>query len=255
MPRLTLNFLGVCVADHAPSRAFYERVLGFRTGQPPKARWAFFGATLEERAPLTCHGMVYELFSFGNKPSRRQVVFPWVQVREPDRVLAKLKDARKASCPGFGDGYDVAAPENIHWFATGPDPRCGKLDAPLVSGVELRVHDLPTMRDFYTKVIGLKPESGDEAAAVLTQSPSLPILVLVRSTDIPLEQRNAHSTAQDAPVWLSCETESIEKTAAALRKQHVHVTQDVECQDWGGTDMIINDPEGNPIQLVEYLAE
>lgn len=256
MQRLTLNFLGVTVADHASSRAFYERVLGFRTGQEPKPRWAFFGATREERAPLPCQGMVFELFGHRSRPSRRQVAFPWTQVRDPQRIAAELKDSWKASCPGFGDGFEVAAPENIRWMLVPPDPRCGDLDEPIISGVELRVHDLDAMRDFYTKIIGLRPGSADDRSIVLRQSPSLPILVLVRaSIDIPLEQRSARAVAFDAPVWFSCETKSIEKSAAELRKHHVRVTQDVQRQEWGGIDMIIDDPEGNPIQIVEYLDE
>jgi len=256
MQRFTLNFLGVSVADHAASRAFYERVLGFRTGQKPTPDWAFYGATREERAPLPCHGMVFEMFGVAKKPSRRQVVFPWVQLPHFDRVVAKLKDAAKASCPGFGDGFEVTGPENVRFRIMKPESRCGAIEEPLISGVELRVHDLEAMREFYTQVIGLKPDSGDDRSVVLTQSPALPILTLVHSTkDITLKQRNAHSIAEAAPVWFSCEAQSIEKANAALRKQHVRVTQDIQRQEWGGIDMIINDPEGNPIQIVEYLEE
>jgi predicted enzyme related to lactoylglutathione lyase len=56
------------------------------------------------------------------------------------------------------------------------------------------------------------------------------------------------------PVWLSFETADIGRADAQLRARGVRVLVDVTERTWGGIDPIIADADGNPIQVVQYLA-
>ena len=65
-------------------------------------------------------------------------------------------------------------------------------------------------------------------------------------------ERGNSSPFLKQPVWTSFETPDIDEASNWLIAQKVPLVQDVTSHDWGGKDVVIEDVDGNPIQVVEY---
>jgi hypothetical protein len=55
------------------------------------------------------------------------------------------------------------------------------------------------------------------------------------------------------PMWISFETKDVKRANSWLKEQNVTILHPLTYhKDWLGTDIIIADMDGNPIQVVQY---
>jgi predicted enzyme related to lactoylglutathione lyase len=274
-----LNFVGVVVADFARSFRFYTEVLGVEA-QDAKEAWAFMETT----------GLVWELFGEGVPPppdrawGRGQANRPAIHVADLPRAIAELR-ARDVAFAGelerrrWGDRIELVAPEGIRWtlvqardlpaaasrYARWPRTvsalaaslSASELRTPHLGWVELKACDVAGQRAFYHDVMGLRPDDAGDGRVVCRQRPGEPLLFLEAGGQAAPTGRGELGEGDPvvrSPVWLSFETADIERADAQLRARGVRVLVDVTERNWGGIDTIIADADGNPIQVVQYLA-
>ena len=55
------------------------------------------------------------------------------------------------------------------------------------------------------------------------------------------------------PIWISFETQDIKSANTWLQGQNINILRPLTYhEDWLGTDIILTDVDGNPIQVVQY---
>jgi predicted enzyme related to lactoylglutathione lyase len=274
-----LNFVGVAVADFARSFRFYTEVLGVEA-RGAKEDWAFMETT----------GLIWELFGEGVPPpldrawGRGQANRPAIHVADVPRAIAELR-ARDVAFTGelersrWGNRIELVAPEGIRWtLVEARDlpasasryvrwPRTtltpaaslptSELRAPHLGWVEVKAHDVAGQRAFYRDVMELRPDDAGDGRVVCRQRPGEPLLFLEGGGQAAPEWRGDLTEGDPvvrSPVWLSFETADIGRADAHLRARGVQVLVDITERAWGGIDTIIADADGNPIQVVQYLA-
>jgi catechol 2,3-dioxygenase-like lactoylglutathione lyase family enzyme len=274
-----LNFVGVVVADFARSFRFYTEVLGVQA-RDAKEDWAFMETT----------GLVWELFGEGVQPpvnrawGRGQANRPAIHVADLPGAIAELR-ARDVAFSGelerscWGDRIELVAPEGIRWTLvqardlsasasryvrwpqTAPAPAASlpasELRSPHLGWVEVKARDVAGQRAFYRDVIELRPDDAGDGRIVFRQRPGEPLLFLEGGGQAAPEWRGdptASNPVVRSPVTLSFETADIGRADAHLRARGVHTLVGVTERTWGGIDTIIADADGNPIQVVQYLA-
>jgi len=252
---LKLNFIGLNVSNFAASLHFYTAVLGMNA-KNPKPDWAFLETT----------GMTLELFSGGMAPTpdrawgQGQAVRPSIQVADLPGTIAALRrkgvqftsDIERTAA---GEQIEFITPERIHWtLAHAPAyPFSTSLHRPHIGWVELKVYHLAEQRAFYSKVMGLQPEEGEDGQVVLRQGTGEPHLFLETGGQLAAAwQVNQNFLQPSPPFVISFETSNIEQAATLLKSHKVPIVVDVTRREWGGTDLLIADVDGNPIQVVQY---
>ncbi len=252
---LRLNWLGINVVDFDASLRFYTEVLGM-TAKDVKPDWAFFETT----------GMTLELFSGGMPPApdrawgRGQAIRPSIHVANLQATINDLQ--RKGvvftsdieSSP-FGEQIEFMAPERIRWtLAHAPAyPFGSTLQKPHVGWIEMKVYHLKEQRAFYHDVMGLQLEDRTTGHVIFRQGRDEPRLLLEPGGEEAPPLQISQAIVRPAPPhMISFETNSIEQAAAHLKAQGVPLLIDVTQREWGGTDLLITDVDGNLIQVVQY---
>jgi len=257
-----LNFLGVTVADFEPSYRFYTEVLGIEA-RHSKPDWAYLETT----------GMTFELFGLesselsafqrGVPPTRdqswgrRQTIRPSFQIADLESTVSDLRrkgvefvgDIERTT---WGERIEFIAPEGFRWtLAHSPTyPFGSSMRKPHLGWVQMKAHDLAGQQAFYTGVLGLRPEEGDEGQVVLRQGQGQPLLFLEPGgQSLPAIQGRRQS-----PQFISFETDNIERATTYIKTHNVPIIQDVTREDWGGIDIYIKDVDGNPVQVVQYVT-
>jgi predicted enzyme related to lactoylglutathione lyase len=250
---MKLNFVGVWAAAFEAAFRFYTETLGLESSRSSPG-WAWFDT----------RGMMFELFGGGLIDPQRdwgrgQQVRPVLGVADLESATLDLR-RRGVSLgdeltPGpWGRLRELTAPEGIRWAlaedsSLAPEP---SLDNPHILGAEMKVHNLPAQRAFYSDVMGLQPEldaqvqlGPNHGRLRLNQQPGEPFLVL---------QPGATSAHSDPPpVRLSFETRNIHQSADWLRQRRVRFINDVTEYPWG-TDLVVLDGDDSPVQIVQYPA-
>lgn len=269
MVDLRFNFVGVEAADFQRAYAFYADVLGVWPAEAPPAdepgSWAMLVAGWDETSAPEGHGLRCELFEQDVDPpderwwGRNQNVRPSVQVADVDATVTELRE-RGVSFTGdrtdtrWGASIEFATPEGVRWsladarrYPAGPG-----LQVPHLGWVELKVADLAGQRGFYTEVMGLSVGEQSEAGVRLEQDAGDPLLFLEPGGERVTEEGAPGSAIDLQPVWMSFETTDITEAYDWLTDHGVDLYQEVTTHDWAGTDLLIRDVDGNPVQVVEY---
>lgn len=247
---LKLNWLGIHVADFDAALRFYTETLGLRASDT-KPDWAY----------LETSGMVFELFGGGPARAQTQTIRPGIHVADLRATLAALR-ARGVPFDGQirqADGsewIEFSAPQGMRWTLVqapgapaGPEP--GRAH---IGRLELKTEQLAAQQAFYRDILGLQVESARDGQAVLKQEPDGPLLFLESAAGRPAPFQVHGNSLQPPPSHLlSCETRDIQAAAAWLKAQGVTLLTEIAHKDWGGIDLYISDPDGNPIQIVQYL--
>ena len=257
-----LNFLGVTVADFEPSYRFYTEVLGIEA-RHSKPDWAYLETT----------GMTFELFGIESSElsafqramlptsdrswGRRQTIRPSFQIAELESTVSDLRrkgvefvgDIERTT---WGERIEFIATEGFRWtLAHAPSyPFGSSMRKPHLGWVQIKAHDLAGQQSFYTGVMGLRPEEGDEGQFVLRQRPGQPLMFLEPGG----QQLPAIQSRKQSPHFISFETDNIERATAYMKTHNVLIIQDVTREDWGGIDIYIKDVDGNPVQVVQYVT-
>jgi catechol 2,3-dioxygenase-like lactoylglutathione lyase family enzyme len=252
-----LNWLGLYVSDFAASLRFYTEELGM-TATGIKPDWAYFETT----------GMTFELFGGGSPPSsgrsawgQGQAVRPGIQISDLRETVSELR-RRGVQFTGeiektaFSQWIEFIAPENMCWtLAQAPSyPFSQSLRRPHIGWLELKVDRLVEQQAFYRDVLGLKPEDGLGGRVVLRQGPGEPLLFMESGGEQHAPLQINQGMFQPLPSHLiSFETKDIQEAADWLRSRQVPILIEITRKDWGGIDLYIADPDGNPIQIVQYV--
>jgi catechol 2,3-dioxygenase-like lactoylglutathione lyase family enzyme len=252
---LTLNWFGMAVHDVPASADFYGKRLGFAFKEDAENDlWRYF----ETR------NMVFELFAA--HPARinvegwghGQAFRPAILASDLPAVENKLSETgvRFSADPcEFGKRLEMVGPDQIRMsFIESPEVEMD-WKHPLVGGIELKAARLEAQRDFYMGVFGMSIKQHKNGVLHLTQtngSTWLRIEAGGRPSSLPTEAGN-DDPAFFYPIWISFEIQDVESAKNWLASQDVPVLQPLtHHQDWGGTDIIIADPDGNAIQVVAY---
>ena len=249
------NWIGVQIADFELNFLYYTQ--GFEI---PASKvlpdWAHIGASAKQRLTMKCPGMMFELFG-ASDPQYDQSWRPWIMTTQPEQLIEHIPGvATDTYCPGFGAGWEVIAPSGIRWaIAKTTDPACAQdLWPPLVIGAELRVVDLEKQRDFYVNTFSLDPIQKDPDSVILMQGANLPYLVFVRSEPPPpVFPYNPTLVPSNTKLSLSIQVTDINIAAPIVEASGATITTPVTAHPDYGIDMNFLDPEGNPLQIVQYI--
>lgn len=264
---IEFNFMGVCIEDWHTSYRFYTEILGmYAELDPDLGNWASLGGGWDAYRAGS-RSMIVELFDGGRLAcggrswGHEQGIRPGIQVDDLEAVVVAAR-ARGVPFTGeieetdWGRRIEFAAPEGIRWtLSEAPDqPSSTDLFKPHFGHVEIKAHDLTGQVVFYRDVMGMHLESENQAQVILGQGAGKPWLALEPGGE---KQINDPSWASDPalahPVFISFMTFDIQEVAARLREANVTILKGIERHvDWGGTDLIIADMDGNALQIVQY---
>lgn len=265
---LQLNFIGVNAADFQREYAFYTEGLGMRPPQSPPAEtpasWAMLVAGWDATPVPGSRGLRCELFERDVAPpaerhwGQNQNVRPSIQVADLQATVAEF-EARDVSFtddridPDWGQSIELATPEGVRWSIAQPEkhPTGPGIRTPHIGWVELKVADLSGQREFYTETMGLSDGGRTAAGVRLEQGEGEPFLFLAPGGE-PVSKGRDRSPFDVQPVWLSFETTDITRARAWVSADDRPIVRDVTTHDWGGTDLVTRDPDGNPLQVVAY---
>ncbi|MBN1966569.1 MAG: VOC family protein [Anaerolineae bacterium] len=268
---LTLNLMGVTASDWSAAYRWYTEVLGMETAKldPAHGDWANLGGGWEAwYAGETA--LVFELFDGGRSDpdrawGRGQGFRPAIVIPDLDAALAALR-ARGVLFTGevetvpWGRRAEFVAAEGVRWaLAESAVLHTGSgVAIPVIGLIEVKAHDLALSRAFYTDVIGLHVELAAPDTVLLAPAQGTARLALepggmpVRT---PPDWTAATGLSPDRahPVFISFMTPDVRAAAARFAAQGVTILADVQHHaSWGGTDVIIADPDGHPVQVVQY---
>lgn len=254
---LKLNFFGMHVSDFAPSFRFYTEMLGINATDK-KSGWAY----------MDTRGMTFELFGDRMPPNSQPAAWgqgrplrPSLQVADLHQTITELRQ-RGVRFTGpiqrteLGEWIEFMAPEAMPWtLAHAPAyPFSANLHQPRFGWIELKVERLNEQRAFYCEVMGLQPEAQKDGQVVLRQAPGEPLLILETGGQHAEPFQINQRMLEPFPCQhISFETDDIEGAAAWLKSRGVPILNEVAHRDWGGIDVYIADPDGNPIQVVQYV--
>lgn len=103
--------------------------------------------------------------------------------------------------------------------------------------------------------MGLSVDERSASRVRLEQGAGDPLLFIEPGGERGTTEGKHDSPFDMQPVWMSFETPDVTEAAAWLSDHDVPLLQDVTTHDWGGTDITIEDTDGNPLQVVEYHDE
>ena len=255
MISLLLNWFGMAVCDVPTTADFYGNLLGFAFKEDAdNDLWRYF----ETR------NMVFEIFAA--HPARIKVegwgrgqafrpAFLASDLLTVENKLSKLGVQYSKDPSEFGKRLEMVGPDNIRMsFIESPEAKTD-WKHPLVGGIELKAARLDAQREFYEEVFGMSATQHNSGLLHLTQSNGAAWLRIEgggRLSSLPSEAGN-DTPAFFYPIWISFETQDAESANAWLARQGASVLQPLTYHpDWGGTDIIIADPDGNAVQIVEY---
>lgn len=255
--KLNLNWIGMYVSDFEGSLRFYTEGLGMKASST-KLNWAYFETT----------GMTFELFGGGLPPTpdrkgwgQGQTIRPAIQVADLREIIANLRQ-RGVQFVGEieqrenTEWIEFVAPEEMRWtFVQAPAyPFNSVLEKTHIGWIELKVDHLAEQRAFYSEILGVQPEEDRQGRVIFRQNLGKPCLFLEEGGKMPVRLKISQGVFQPLPSHLiSLETDNIEKAAAWLKFHKIPILIEITRKNWGGIDLYITDPDGNPIQVVQYI--
>lgn len=269
MVEFAFNFIGVNAGDFEGAFSFYTKTLGVRAAKTALSEdstsWAMLVEGWDASPTSQGEGLRCELFDREAKPpeerswGHHQNARPSIHVADLPTIEDTLRGrgvsfASEHSVTEWSRSIEFTAPEAVRWsLAHTPDDPAGPgVETPYLGSVELKTAELEDQRDFYTDVMGLTVGTRSDSRVRLDQGVGKPFLTLEPGGERVTPEGEGDSPFDIQPVWLSFETSDMSEAMGWLTDQGVPLIQDITRHDWGGTDAIIADSDGNPIQVVEY---
>lgn len=264
-----LNFAGVSTTTWEEDFRFYTETLGFRV-HSLRDHWALFGAGWDDYVTGKSRGLVCELFEAPQatetqhaeaEPSRPldQPIRLGIRVHDLGAMAASLR-TRGVRFVGPGDSrgstrrLGFTSPGGTRWMLWSDHGQPGRqsLSDPEIMTVELRVANPSRSAAFYRDVLGLRSFSTRDSELVMGQSIDGPRLILLSGGDHRSTRAiRGPDPALAQPHFLGFMTANVREAAEWVRSKGVRVVREVEHHDWGGTDLLIADPDGNVVQVYE----
>lgn len=262
---LTFNFIGVSVVDWHSAFNFFTETLGLKFQLEPKhGNWAIFGGAWDAYYHQGSRSAIFELFDRGRAVTERhwgvnQGIRPGFQVSNLESAMTKLDIPFTMDERPWGKTAEFVTVEGIRFaLAELPNsPYWDDLSTPYIGHVAIKCADFEAMQTFYCDALGFtRTESGTDYA-LLTQPDGFPSVILEHGgSQSTFDVRNTpweDNAVRAFPVFLSVMTADIRSAYSHLQSNDVTVMRGLIANDsWGGTDVHIADPDGNPIQVVQY---
>ena len=251
-----LNWIGIHISDFESCLRFYTEVLGMKATNI-KPDWAYFETT----------GMAFELFGGGLPPTpdragwgQGQTIRPAIQVANLRGSIAEMRQrgiqfTERIERTEKMESIEFVAPEEMRWTLVQASayPFSSNLEKTHIGWIELKVDHLAEQQAFYSELLGVQPEE-EQRQVVFQQSPGTPCLFLEGGGRAPARLKISQGIFQPLPSHLiSLETDNIEEAAAWLKIHKIPILIEITRKNWGGLDLYIADPDGNPIQVVQYI--
>jgi catechol 2,3-dioxygenase-like lactoylglutathione lyase family enzyme len=261
------NFIGMCVSNWQQAFAFFTETLGLQAElNPAYGDWANLGGAWEgyyhETPSLIC-----ELFDQGRPVSERwwgknQNVRPAIHVDDLDSTAARLRE-RGVNFTGtievkpWGRQIEFESVEGIRWaLAQIPNkPVSQDLSRPHIGHIAIKTANFEAQKHFYGTKIGFILEDSERDYAIYAQAkPDHPFIILEQGGEaIQPETYGEQHPERSYPFFLSFMTGDIQTIAEECRTLGIANLRPLERhEDWGGTDIVITDADGNVIQIVQY---
>lgn len=262
------NFVGVNAGHFRRALRFYTNTMGVHPAETDEDAdgWAMLVAGWDESPTANGRGLRCELFQREIEPpterwwGRNQNIRPSIQVTDLPTVRAELQ-RRGVSFTGdisgtpWGETIEFSTPEGVRWsLAHAPNfPSAQGVQTPHIGWTELKAADRDGQEQFYTQIMGLTIGERYDSSVRLEQGAGNPQLFIEPGGEQVITGQGKSSSFLKQPVWTSFETPDIDEASKWLTARKVPLVRDVTSHDWGGKDIVIEDVDGNPIQVVEYL--
>ncbi|MCC7377427.1 MAG: VOC family protein [Verrucomicrobiales bacterium] len=259
-----LNFTGVTATEWSEEYRFYTQSLGFRP-HSQRGQWALFGAGWDDYVTGRSRGLVCELFERGVPSSPHTTnhvanVCLGLRVHNLENAMAAAS-ARGVTFPtppkmiGTQRRVEFTTSAGTQWllYSSPATSARDSLQEPEILLVELGVENLPGQIAFYHEVLGMKLVKRTATHAALEQFPNGPQLVLAIEAlerGHPPRPRSPEPILSQ-PVFLGFMTPDAHAAAMQLSALKIPILTEVQHHEWGGTDVIVSDADGNAVQIYE----
>ena len=264
-----LHFMGIAAEDWPAAHRFYTEQVSMASADqnPAYGDWALIGR--EHQAYRDTPAVLkFELFGFGKTPSdgwewgQTQGYRPGIFVDDLQSEMRTLQ-ARGIEFSGevestrWGRRVEFKGYEGLRWsLEEAPDLLRGNgLREPNIGCVSIKTPDLAAQKAFYHGLLGMQSPHEDDNLIALQRQAGEPYLFL--ETGGAKIQQGYSIVGGDFALqgmWVSFEVENMKASAPMLRAADLEILQDVTVhEDWQGVDMLLRDPGGNILQIVEYL--
>jgi catechol 2,3-dioxygenase-like lactoylglutathione lyase family enzyme len=245
----------MAVHDVIAATDFYGKKLGLLyVENEAHGLWRYFETQRTTFELFHAHPDRIHVNSWGNGQAFRPVIL----VDDLSSTAALLQDkgiTYSRSTSEFGAQIEMVGPEEFRWGLEASPAIEVDWAHPIVGGIELKVSDLMAQKSFYTEVFGLSIRSETNHAVHLKQSNGETWLRIVAG-GTPTTPPFAFGEEKPAffyPIWISLETKDIKRANTWLQELNVTILHPLTYhEDWLGTDIILADLDGNPIQVVQY---
>lgn len=264
-----LHFVGITAADWHAAHRFYCEQVGMVTAKlnPSYGNWALMGRD-PKAYPATDSVLKFELFDFGKPPQegwewgRTQGYRPGIYMHDLEQGIKELEE-RGIEFSGeieptlWGRRIEFKAQEGLRWtLEEAPEILHGNgFQQPNIGSVSLKAYNLAAQKAFYHGLLGMQVLHEDEQVIALQRQAGEPHLFLEAGGEkMHIEYTIADEQIWAHGVWVSFSVDDIQSVASTLRSAGVSILQEIKTHlDWVGKDMLICDPDGNTMQVVQYL--
>jgi predicted enzyme related to lactoylglutathione lyase len=264
-----LHFMGIAAEDWPAAHRFYTEQFGMAAADRNDlhGNWALIGHG-HQACRDTPAILKFELFGFGKTPAggwewgRTQGYRPGIFVDDLESEMRTLA-AHGIEFPGeiesmrWGRRVEFKAHEGLRWsLEEAPDLLRGNgLHEPNIGCVSLKTPDLAAQKAFYHGLLGMQILHEDEQVITLQRHAGEPYLFLeTGGAKIQQGYEAAEGEFMLQGMWVSFSVDDVKASAPQIRAAGLDILQDVTVhEDWQGVDMLIRDPDGNILQIVQYL--
>lgn len=250
-----LNWFGMAVHDVIAATDFYGKKLGLMyVENEVHGLWRYFETQRTTFELFHADPNRVHVNSWGNGQAFRPVIL-MDDLSTTSAMLRQKGITYSHPTSEFGMQLEMVGPEEFRWGLEESPALEMDWTHPIVGGIELKASNLNAQKGFYTHIFGLTIESETDRAVHLSQSNGETWLRIVEggtSTPPPFKV-GEEKPAFFYPIWISFETKAIEEANTWLQGQNVTILHPLTYhEDWLGTDIILADVDGNPIQVVQY---
>lgn len=252
---LTLNWFGMAVKDVPAATDFYGSKLGISFEENAAlGNWRYFQTRCMTFELFEAYPDHIKVNAWGDGQAYRPVIL----VSDLSKAAAMLREKEipyREEIFDLGPQLEMTGSENIRWGILESKDVETDWAHPLIAGIELKASNLEDQKKFYTQILGMAIEQETEDFIHLIQKDGDAWLHIVTGGR-PASLSAAPDSDQAAfhhTIWISFETQDMQTANAWLTHQNVHMIHPlIYHPDWNGTDILLADPDGNVVQVVQY---
>jgi predicted enzyme related to lactoylglutathione lyase len=287
-PTFHFNFIGLCLQDFPSGAQFYTDQLGIepKMTHPDSPGWMMLLDSWRDSAPIQKSSASEQFRSQrmsrrnkrGNmaqpggrsrssrtsRPKKQKLVIRGMLVelftaKLPDgwtstdfeqagrlSVFASLQDVSRFTDSIMGT---IEGVEGVTWQVWAEENQAEPWKA---RGARLRCVDMQAQMEFYQNAFGWNGSTTSDTSGKLLQGEGMPTLDLTQEEGLsPLALPAEGNPLRVTPSWMSIETSDIQVAQAKFQDLNLTILRPATQHAWGGTDIVLADPDGNPVQVVQ----